>query len=338
MKKKDIYSISRPKISVIIATHNSGTGLGACLDSVLVQPVKELEVIVVDVLSTDNTREIIEDTAEFDERVIYLTDGLGSIGYAKDQAIARARAPYIVIVEPEEYLEGSVLLHLYEEMEENPQYDMYIAEMDAMGSSAKGSTNQDKKREYKEANRIDGRKLDNDSRFFRWFLFDCTAIYRKSFLMSSGIRHFGEPGCGKQRIAFRYQMLMKANAAISMQILSTIDTDCHAELVDDPKAVTDVCNEYRYLEKKIKAEPKEWWKTRYTFWQSYFRSNLEYYSRLTDELKPVLSKRMQGDIKMAIQRGDFSEAHFDVMTKDLMELLIKSPKRFDDEMRRGVEN
>ena len=49
-----------PKISVIIPIYNSEKYLEECLDSILNQTLKDIEIIVIDDGSTDNSRQIIE--------------------------------------------------------------------------------------------------------------------------------------------------------------------------------------------------------------------------------------------------------------------------------------
>ena len=55
MKGRD----TRPCVSVIIATSNDAEYVGECLDSVLSQSLDAIEVIVIDVMSKDGTKEII---------------------------------------------------------------------------------------------------------------------------------------------------------------------------------------------------------------------------------------------------------------------------------------
>ena len=73
----------RPKISVIITTQNSKENIGLYIDTVLDQSLKDIEVIIVDVLSTDGTKEYISRLSKEDERVVFLADSMGSKGHAK---------------------------------------------------------------------------------------------------------------------------------------------------------------------------------------------------------------------------------------------------------------
>ncbi len=67
-----------PKVSVIIPTYNRAATLAAAISSVLNQTEKDLEVLVCDDGSTDNSREIVMALANFDNRVKWLELGYNS--------------------------------------------------------------------------------------------------------------------------------------------------------------------------------------------------------------------------------------------------------------------
>lgn len=108
-------------VSVIIPVYNNEAYLGACLDSVLSQDLKELEVICIDDASTDHCAEIIKDYARKDSRV-------RMISYAKNQSASQARKDgvlcskgrYILFVDGDDLLEPGACRKLYEEMQQDP--------------------------------------------------------------------------------------------------------------------------------------------------------------------------------------------------------------------------
>ena len=57
------------KISVIIPVYNTEKYLTQCLDSVINQTYKNLEIICVDDCSTDNSREVLQNYAQKDDRI-----------------------------------------------------------------------------------------------------------------------------------------------------------------------------------------------------------------------------------------------------------------------------
>ena len=94
----------KPKVSVIIATHNHAATIGDCIDSIWSRSFTGVEVIVVDVNSTDSTKEMLLEMAEDDAQVTFLADGMGSLGHARNMGMNHARAPYIMFLEPEDVL------------------------------------------------------------------------------------------------------------------------------------------------------------------------------------------------------------------------------------------
>ena len=91
-------------VSIVVNNYNNGKFIKGCLDSLLCQSHKNIEVIVVDALSTDNSREVIEEVASADSRIkpIFLDE------YEKYPAITynigflNCRGEYIAVNDPDD--------------------------------------------------------------------------------------------------------------------------------------------------------------------------------------------------------------------------------------------
>ncbi|MBM6860989.1 glycosyltransferase family 2 protein, partial [Clostridium saudiense] len=59
-----------PKISVIVPAYNTEKYIGRCIESILNQSYKELELIIINDGSTDSSAEIIKKYAKKDSRII----------------------------------------------------------------------------------------------------------------------------------------------------------------------------------------------------------------------------------------------------------------------------
>ena len=103
------------KISVLIPTYNVETYIDQCLESVMNQTLREIEIIVVDDCSTDETISHIEDTAERDARIRILRhpENLGLLQTRKD-AVLVSRGEYIMFVDADDYLEPEACAAAYD--------------------------------------------------------------------------------------------------------------------------------------------------------------------------------------------------------------------------------
>lgn len=108
------------KISVIIPVYNADRYLKECLDSVLSQSLKEIEVICVDDCSVDDSYDILTNYADKDERVIVLrNDSNMHAGACRNRGIDAARGEYLRFLDADDYLLDGVLEAEYNIAEKN---------------------------------------------------------------------------------------------------------------------------------------------------------------------------------------------------------------------------
>ena len=99
------------KFSVIIPVHNVEKYLSACLDSVLNQKYPHFEVIVIDDVSTDSSRQIAEDyAARFPEKLNLIVHQVNTRqGGARNTGIDAATGDYLVFLDSDDYLKPNAL-------------------------------------------------------------------------------------------------------------------------------------------------------------------------------------------------------------------------------------
>lgn len=107
------------KVSVVIAVYNVEKYIRQTLDSVVNQTLKDIEIIVVDNKSTDNTLKIVEEYAKEDERfVIYRNSSNLKQGLARNFGVQMARGEYIFFIDGDDYMELFALEKLYNRITE----------------------------------------------------------------------------------------------------------------------------------------------------------------------------------------------------------------------------
>ena len=103
------------KVSVVIPVYNVEKYLEACMDSVLGQTLREIEVIAVDDASPDRCPEILDRYAAQDDRVtvIHLPENRRQ-GYGRNRGMEAARGEYIYFLDSDDMIAPEALQELYE--------------------------------------------------------------------------------------------------------------------------------------------------------------------------------------------------------------------------------
>ncbi len=116
-------------ISVIIPAYNVEKYIEECLDSVLNQTFKDLEIIVVDDGSDDGTLKIIEEYASKDNRIILIKKDNKGPGSARNSGLDVASGEYIYMLDSDDILDSNALEELYElSTEKNTDLIMFKSE------------------------------------------------------------------------------------------------------------------------------------------------------------------------------------------------------------------
>lgn len=90
-------------ISVIIPCHNNEETIARTIDSVVRQSYREIEILVVDDCSTDNTVRIVRQLASLDERIkLFIMDYNQGAGAARNRALEVATGRYVAFLDSDD--------------------------------------------------------------------------------------------------------------------------------------------------------------------------------------------------------------------------------------------
>lgn len=103
-------------LSVVVPVYNSQDTLKRCLDSILGQKHEDIEVIIVDDGSTDDSRKICEYYKENDNRIIYKYKKNEGPGIARKFGIELSRGAYITFVDSDDYVDSNIYKVMIEEI------------------------------------------------------------------------------------------------------------------------------------------------------------------------------------------------------------------------------
>lgn len=108
-----------PIVSVIIPSYNAADYIAQTLESVLAQTLTDIEVIVVDDGSTDNTRNIVADFANKDPRLMLVEQANQFAGVARNNGMSKARGKYLYFLDADDYIESNALEELVNAIEQH---------------------------------------------------------------------------------------------------------------------------------------------------------------------------------------------------------------------------
>ena len=98
-----------PKVSVIIPVYNVEAYLRECLDSVLNQALRNIEIICVDDGSTDGSAAILAEYTARDSRVRIVTQKNAGAGAARNAGLALAKGEWLSFLDADDVFDGSML-------------------------------------------------------------------------------------------------------------------------------------------------------------------------------------------------------------------------------------
>ena len=106
------------KITVIVPVYNVENYLNKCLDSIIKQTYKNLEIIVVNDGSIDNSGIICQEYAQKDNRIVYIEKENGGQSEARNMGLDRMTGSYVTFVDSDDWVELDYVENLYKKITE----------------------------------------------------------------------------------------------------------------------------------------------------------------------------------------------------------------------------
>ncbi|GAB6059390.1 glycosyltransferase [Desulfonatronum parangueonense] len=201
---------NKPLVTVIVPVYNVEQYLEKCLDSILGQSLYNIEVVVVDDGSTDNSQKIIKKYVEKDARVISIINShaSGNSGSPRNQALEMVKGEYIAFVDSDDWIDSHMLEDLYRKaVLENADIALsksFYRELNTGESIIVETTN----------NYFDLEKQPNRKKLFLNSHFPIVwhRVYKTEFVHSNFIR-FGETKTSAD-LPFAFKSLITANKIV----------------------------------------------------------------------------------------------------------------------------
>ena len=107
--------MSKPKVSIIVPCYNVAPWVARCMDSLINQTLRDIEIICVDDKSTDDTLRILREYAARDGRIqVVAHDKNMGVAAARNTAMDGAHGEFMGFVDPDDYVDLDFYQKLYE--------------------------------------------------------------------------------------------------------------------------------------------------------------------------------------------------------------------------------
>lgn len=141
--ESDRENEGRNVISVIVPVYNTGTYLKKCVDSLINQTYKKLQIILVNDGSTDDSLAVMQKLKVMDPRIIVLDEPHKGVSAARNAGIAAATGNYISFIDSDDWLALDTyqkIVHIMHKNDADAVYFEWTEEYADGTSDAKGYT------------------------------------------------------------------------------------------------------------------------------------------------------------------------------------------------------
>lgn len=298
---------TQPKISVLVPCYNVERYIRQCMDSIVNQTLKDLEIICLNDGSTDNTPEILARYAENDSRIILINKPNSGYGATMNIGLKEAKGKYISIIESDDYIEPNMLETLYDKAEEN-MLDLtrclYIERNEITG---RDTIVNDSPHLY-EVNKV-FRPIEQQKIFFIapsiW-----AGLYNRDFLTKNKICFLETPGASYQDTSFAFKTYASAERVMIVpEVLHNYRINSNSS-VNSPSKIYFVCDEEAEI-RKFAQDRKLYEGLKEVLAMRSFGSYKWNYNRLgSRKLRKLFATRWAEELRNMFDNGEITRRFF----------------------------
>lgn len=301
--------MKNPKISILVPCCNVEKYLRQCLDSVVNQTLKDMEIIVINDGSTDGTLNIIKEYAARDKRIRVLDKPNEGYGKSMNRGLDMATGKYIGIVESDDWVDNDMFEQLVK-IADDMGVDVVKSDFYEYTTTGGEKSKKSNALPHDDTGRII--KPECDMAIFRVQPSIWSAIYRRDFLVENDIRFLESPGASYQDTGFNFKVWAMAKSAyLTDNAYLHYRCDNANSSVKSSGKIFCVCDEWDEVERYLGLRPDMQRKYAKLVPQVKLCGYLWNANRLVDDARAQFAKRFQADFMEYIRRGDFSRDLFD---------------------------
>ena len=318
------------KVSIIIPAYNVENYLVECMESVVNQTLKDIEIICINDGSTDGTLEILKQYAKKDDRIVLVDKEIGGYGIGMNIGLDKATGEYVGIVEPDDFIPLHMYSDLYQKAKENDldfvKADFYRFKRDEETENMEMIYN------HLSQNKEDYNIVFNPSQTpeaLRYIMNTWSGIYKRSFLEEFHIRHNETPGASFQDNGFWIQTFIYAQRAM------ILDKPYYRNRRDNPNSSVHSTEkvycmnvEYDHIRDILMKDPEIWERFRAMYWFKKYNNYMGTIRRIGPEFKREYIHRFSAEFKRGLAQHELDESVFTKLAWSNIQFITKDPDGF----------
>lgn len=315
------------KISVIVPVYNAEKYLRQCLDSIVSQTLRDIEIICVNDGSTDASLSILEEYAAKDSRIVVISKPNAGYGHSMNMGLDKATGEYMGIVDADDYILPTMYETLYQYAKQSnldfvrgAYYKFYEVDGEervtywrSMGTKYIGVV-------------YCPRKTPD---FWLSAVLTPSGIYRMDFLKKNQIRYNETPGAAFQDQGFWFRTHLLAERVLF------IDEAFYMYRFDNPNssiykrtALDIMGKEYDDIRSFVAKRPDLAYIALPFYWKARYLNCRIIYSRDVRHIGVGTLDPLYRPFKQAKESGELDMSLFDSGMLNSLKLLLENPRRF----------
>lgn len=319
------------KVSVVVPIFNCENYLYECLDSIVQQSLKDIEIICVNDGSTDKSLDILESFANVDNRIRIINKQNSGYGHTMNVGINAANGKYIGIVESDDYIAKNMFEKLFYYIDSNKldflKTDFYRVTGDK----------ENKKITYSQI------LEPNDNNYLKIItpqeapgilrelksISNWTGIYDREFLKKNKILHNETPGASYQDTGFLFQVFFYAKRIMLInEAYYYYRNDNPNSSINNRQKVFCLNEEYDFVWNILNSEEELKTKFIIPYYTRKFDGYMFTYRRVSSEYKIKYLFKMKSEFEQAITRNEINKNTFSSYRWNTLLNIINDPEKF----------
>lgn len=312
-------------VSILVPVYNVEFYLEKCLNSIISQSLKNIEIICINDGSTDNSLNILKSYAEKDKRIRIIDKKNTGYGHSLNVGLDAARGEYIGIIESDDFIDPNMFETLYNiaiKQDVEVVISNFMRHVD--GIDFHGA---DILKGFNEKYITDKDTLTLLTNVGNLWM----NIYKRVFLNKNGIRFNETPGAAYQDTSFLFQIWASLkrgyyiNKSFVHYRLDNVDSSTKSGgrlfcICDEYKKIENFLNEHKEAGDKLKFSV-EFFKFNAYMW-NFARPNLDWNSKIK------FLDRVSIEFDELGKKGLLQEKYWSPQSWNNLQLLLKNPNQY----------